>query len=64
MKEFAARIGRPKPDKRRKKNHSKGPKWAVQHAKAACSGGKLFGFAIELAGYHQVKPNRNEPFID
>ncbi|WP_421335929.1 hypothetical protein [Aeromonas veronii] len=46
------------------KNHTKGQKWAVQHAKAACSGGKLFGFAIELASYHQVKPNKNEPLID
>ncbi|MFQ2151276.1 hypothetical protein [Aeromonas sanarellii] len=25
---------------------------------------KLFGFAIELAGHHQVKPNKNEPIID
>ncbi|MFQ1618308.1 hypothetical protein ACK34R_07735 [Aeromonas veronii] len=25
---------------------------------------KLFGFAIELAGYHQAKPNKNEPIID
>ncbi|HDO1331355.1 TPA: hypothetical protein P2Q98_004164 [Aeromonas veronii] len=68
MKAFAARIGRPKPDKRRKENRGEkpyqGPKWAVQHAKAACSGGKLFGFAIELASYHQVKPNRNRPLID
>jgi hypothetical protein len=36
----------------------------MQHAKAACSGGKLFGFAIELAGNHQVKPNKNGPLID
>ncbi|TNI78566.1 hypothetical protein CF116_16550 [Aeromonas veronii] len=46
------------------KNHTKGQKWAVQHAKAACSGGKLFGFAIELASYHQVKPNKNRLLID
>ncbi|WP_421264733.1 hypothetical protein [Aeromonas veronii] len=25
---------------------------------------KLFGFAIELAGHHQVKSNKNEPPID
>ncbi|WP_429135350.1 hypothetical protein ACQXXB_09990 [Aeromonas veronii] len=25
---------------------------------------KLFGFAIELAGNHQVKPNKNGPLID
>ncbi|HDZ8847026.1 TPA: hypothetical protein RUW98_002220 [Aeromonas veronii] len=25
---------------------------------------KLFGFAIELAGHHQVKPNKNGPLID
>ncbi|MGL4748077.1 MAG: hypothetical protein ACRCYF_10145, partial [Shewanella sp.] len=34
------------------KNHTKGQKWAVQHAKAACSDDKLFGFAIELASHH------------
>ncbi|MCF5858655.1 hypothetical protein [Aeromonas veronii] len=45
--------------KSREKSHAKGQKWAVQHAKAACSGGKLFGFAIELAGHHQVKQNKN-----
>nr|WP_279007487.1 hypothetical protein [Aeromonas jandaei] len=48
----------------REKNHTKGQKWALQHAKAAWGGGKLFGFAIELASYHQVKPNKNEPLID
>ncbi|MGN5012477.1 hypothetical protein ACTG24_15920 [Aeromonas veronii] len=47
-----------------KKNHGKGQKWAVQHAKAAWGSGKLFGFAIELASYHQVKPNKNRPLID
>ncbi|WP_421293504.1 hypothetical protein [Aeromonas veronii] len=46
------------------KSHTKGQKWAVQYAKAACSGGKLFGFAIELASYHQVKMNKNRPLID
>ncbi|HHQ4681114.1 TPA: hypothetical protein ACSP2L_000155 [Aeromonas veronii] len=46
------------------KNHTKGQKWAVQHAKAALGDGKLFGFAIELAGHHQVKPNKNKPLID
>ncbi|QMS74680.1 hypothetical protein [Aeromonas veronii] len=46
------------------KSHSKGQKWAVQHAKAAWGGGKLFGFAIELASYHQVKPKKNGPLID
>lgn len=25
---------------------------------------KLFGFAIELASHHQVKPNKNGPIID
>ncbi|MFM5848977.1 hypothetical protein ACET69_19885 [Aeromonas veronii] len=25
---------------------------------------KLFGFSIELAGNHQVKPNKNGPIID
>ncbi|MEH8136214.1 hypothetical protein [Aeromonas veronii] len=25
---------------------------------------KLFGFSIELAGHHQVKPNKNRPLID
>ncbi|WP_133164082.1 hypothetical protein [Aeromonas jandaei] len=50
--------------KSREKNHTKGQKWAVQHAKAAWGDGKLFGFAIELAGHHQVKPNKNEPIID
>ncbi|MFM4971342.1 hypothetical protein ACEUCG_07320 [Aeromonas veronii] len=25
---------------------------------------KLFGFSIELAGNHQVKPNKNGPLID
>ncbi|WP_265177478.1 hypothetical protein [Aeromonas veronii] len=25
---------------------------------------KLFGFAIELADHHQVKPNKNRPLID
>jgi hypothetical protein len=25
---------------------------------------KLFGFAIELAGHHQAKPNKNKPLID
>ncbi|WP_421226346.1 hypothetical protein, partial [Aeromonas jandaei] len=38
--------------KSREKSHAKGQKWAVQHAKAACSDGKLFGFAIELASHH------------
>ncbi|WP_146181471.1 hypothetical protein [Aeromonas sp. HMWF016] len=46
------------------KSHSKGQKWAVQHAKAAWGDGKLFGFAIYPAGYHQAKPNKNEPIID
>ncbi|WP_421275281.1 hypothetical protein [Aeromonas veronii] len=46
------------------KNHTKGPKWAVQHAKAAWGSGKLFGFAIELAGHHQAKLNKNKPIID
>ncbi|HHQ4534309.1 TPA: hypothetical protein ACSP8B_003352 [Aeromonas veronii] len=46
------------------KNHTNGQKWAVQHAKAACSDDKLFGFAIELSGHHQVKPNKNGPLID
>ncbi|WP_421236584.1 hypothetical protein [Aeromonas jandaei] len=46
------------------KSHAKGQKWAVQHAKAACGDGKLFGFAIELADNHQVKPNKNGPLID
>ncbi|MBL0628121.1 hypothetical protein [Aeromonas jandaei] len=46
------------------KSHAKGQKWAVQHAKAAWGGGKLFCFAIELASYHQVKPNKNGPLID
>lgn len=46
------------------KSHSKGQKWAVQHAKAAWGGGKLFGFAIQLAGHHQVKSNKNKPLID
>ncbi|MFQ2061327.1 hypothetical protein ACK349_10310 [Aeromonas veronii] len=47
-----------------KKNHTKGQKWAVQHAKAAWGDGKLFGFAIDLADHHQAKPNKNEPLID
>ncbi|HHQ4602769.1 TPA: hypothetical protein ACSP82_003683 [Aeromonas veronii] len=46
------------------KNHSKGQKWAVQHAKAAWGDDKLFGFAIELADNHQVKPNKSGPIID
>ncbi|QGW95814.1 hypothetical protein [Aeromonas veronii] len=46
------------------KNHTKGQKWAVQHAKAAWGSGKLFGFAIELAGHHQAKSNKNKPIID
>ena len=46
------------------KNHTKGQKWAVQHAKTACADGKLFGFGIEFAGHHQVKPNKNRPLID
>lgn len=46
------------------KSHTRGQKWAVQHAKAAWGDGKLFGFAIELASYHQVKPNKNRPPID
>ncbi|MFQ1996436.1 hypothetical protein ACK35E_03435 [Aeromonas veronii] len=46
------------------KSHSKGQKWAVQHAKAAWGDGKLFGFAIALAGQHQAKPNKNRPLID
>ncbi|WP_265461812.1 hypothetical protein [Aeromonas salmonicida] len=46
------------------KSHSKGQKWAVQHAKAAWGDGKLFGFAIELASHHQVKSNKNGPLID
>ncbi|HDO1375267.1 TPA: hypothetical protein P2R00_002530 [Aeromonas veronii] len=47
-----------------KKNHTKGQKWAVQHAKAAWGDGKLFGFAIKLAAHHQVKLNKNGPLID
>ncbi|WP_434471325.1 hypothetical protein [Aeromonas veronii] len=50
--------------KSREKSHAKGQKWAVQHAKAAWGSGKLFGFAIELAGHHQVKPNKSGPLID
>lgn len=50
--------------KSREKNHSKGQKWAVQYAKAACGDGKLFGFTIALASHHQVKPNKNGPLID
>ncbi|WP_421243636.1 hypothetical protein [Aeromonas sp. 601019] len=50
--------------KSREKSHAKGQKWAVQHAKAACSDDKLFGFAIELASHHQAKPNKNGPLID
>ncbi|WP_447778191.1 hypothetical protein [Aeromonas veronii] len=50
--------------KSREKSHAKGQKWAVQHAKAACGGGKLFGFAIELAGHHQAKQNKNRQLID
>ncbi|MCF5863864.1 hypothetical protein K3H50_10965 [Aeromonas veronii] len=50
--------------KSREKNHTKGQKWAVQHAKAAWGDGKLFGFATELASHYQVKPNKNEPLID
>ncbi|HHQ4801715.1 TPA: hypothetical protein ACSP27_000207 [Aeromonas veronii] len=46
------------------KNHTKGQKWALQHAKAAWGGGKLFGFAIELASHHQAKPNKNGSLID
>ncbi|MGL4765641.1 MAG: hypothetical protein ACRC2N_11525 [Aeromonas sp.] len=46
------------------KNHTKGQKWALQHAKMAWGDGKLFGFAIQLAGNHQVKPNKNGPLID
>ncbi|MFQ2070625.1 hypothetical protein ACK35S_16375 [Aeromonas veronii] len=46
------------------KSHTKGQKWAVQHAKAAWGDGKLFGFAIELAAHHQVKLNKNGPLID
>ncbi len=46
------------------KSHTKGQKWVVQHAKAALGDGKLFGFTIELAGNHQVKPNKNGPLID
>ncbi|MFM4904194.1 hypothetical protein [Aeromonas veronii] len=48
------------------KSHTKGQKWAVQHAKAAWGDGKLFGFAIELAGHHQAKAksNKNKPIID
>ncbi|MEH8140828.1 hypothetical protein Q7I15_09235 [Aeromonas veronii] len=46
------------------KSHTKGQKWAVQHAKAAWGDGKLFGFAIALASHHQVKPNKNKPLID
>ncbi|MCF5848507.1 hypothetical protein K3H53_14500 [Aeromonas veronii] len=45
-------------------NHTKGQKWAVQHAKVAWGDGKLFGFAIELADHHQVKLNKNRPTID
>ncbi|WAG08112.1 hypothetical protein NRZ30_03330 [Aeromonas jandaei] len=48
----------------REKSHTKGQKWAVQHAKAAWGDGKLFGFAIALASHHQVKPNKSEPLID
>jgi len=44
--------------KSREKSHAKGQKWAVQHAKAALGDGKLFGFTIELADNHQVKPNK------
>ncbi|MDF8330820.1 hypothetical protein P5G63_20950 [Aeromonas salmonicida] len=46
------------------KSHIKDTKWAAQHTKATWSGGKLFGFAIELAGHHQVKPNKNRLLID
>ncbi|WP_421268537.1 hypothetical protein [Aeromonas veronii] len=46
------------------KSHTKGQKWAVQHAKAAWGDGKLFGFAIALASHHQVKPKKSEPLID
>ena len=45
-------------------NHTKGQKWAVQHAKVAWGDGKLFGFAIELADHHQVRLNKNRPIID
>ncbi|MBS4715411.1 hypothetical protein J4G66_05400 [Aeromonas dhakensis] len=50
--------------KSREKSHAKGQKWAVQHAKAACGDGKLFGFTIALASHYQVKPNKNRPLID
>jgi len=46
------------------KSHGKGQKWTVQHAKAASGSGKLFGFAIELAGYHKVKSNKNRLLND
>jgi len=45
------------------KSHTKNQKWAVQHAKAACSGGTLFGFNIKLACQHQVKPNKNSHLL-
>ncbi|KWR68677.1 hypothetical protein ATO50_05750 [Aeromonas hydrophila] len=47
-----------------KKSHTKNQKWAVQHAKWLGAVAKLFGFAIELASYHQVKMNKNRPLID
>ncbi|MFM5754245.1 hypothetical protein ACET52_05275 [Aeromonas veronii] len=69
MKEFAARIGRPKPGKRR--DNIRGEK-AIPRAqigrrdtpKPPGAMAKLFGFAIELADHHQVKPNKNGPLID
>jgi len=40
------------------KIHTKGQKWAAQHAKPLAAVAKLFGFVIELASHHQVKPNK------
>ncbi|WP_279487086.1 hypothetical protein [Aeromonas veronii] len=69
MKEFAARIGRPKPDKRRKETG--GRKTIARAQNGLCSTqktlaavAKLFGFAIQPAGNHQVKSNKNKPLID
>ncbi|MFM5294437.1 hypothetical protein ACEUAI_09390 [Aeromonas veronii] len=68
MKELAARIGRPKPGKRRKEHREEkpyqGPKMGCATRQSRLGDGKLFGFAIEFAGHHQVKPNKNRPLID
>ncbi|WP_279504845.1 hypothetical protein [Aeromonas veronii] len=46
------------------KSHAKAKNGQCSMQKTLGAVAKLFGFAIELADNHQVKPNKNRPLID